>query len=225
MAKIPKEVIIAKGGRGWGFEKKGFQERNMENLLKVFSKKEATEALTAMGETSKEAWGDIKETVTSLKDIVDIGGTTEILQSLRTQVEESLALAIEGALSPITNTMNTIIGDALAPIFEHLTSISNTIAGFIEGKETGAFFGAMIGSIWGPLGQLIGGLIGAAIEGLIDWMALGLGDIQGALGTIDPWENPSHPLAVTAYYAEFGVFPDILSTAYLTWWYTKYHLE
>ncbi len=155
---------------GQEFHLPAAQEKNIDNLLKIFGKKEATEALTEMAKTKASTWTDIKDSITGLNDFVAVGGATTIIAGFK----ETVDLQIADALSPLTNTINQLLIDALAPVLEKLTTIINDLAAFILRFPTGAVVGGVVGgiaSLFLPGGVIVGSLlvaigavVGAAIE-------------------------------------------------------------
>jgi len=167
------------------------QEKNLKLLTEVLKRKEATDAITTMGKMEPEMWLSIKESVMGLKEIIELGGTSAIIQRFTESIDESLTTTVDNILSPLENTFRTVLGESLAPVNDAIAAISNTIATiigealdpivefitpilnqlalFISGNATGAFFGALVGSIIGPLGTLVGGIAGAAVQSIIQW--------------------------------------------------------
>lgn len=135
-------------------------QTNIKALLKIFKKKEATDALTVLAKIKSETWVDIRNSVGDLKEFATMGGTAKIVQTLK----DTIQLQLDQAMSPITNQLNSIVTEVLGPIYKGLQAIASELATFVAQGPTGAFWGSMVGSIWGELGQLIGGIVGAAIE-------------------------------------------------------------
>lgn len=173
MVRRNRDVDIIGTGTGVGAGAgglKGQQERNLGNLMKIFSKKEATQALTEMAKTKPSMWIDIRDSIIGLNDFVSAGGIDKIIDSFK----ETVDLQIEAALSPLTNEVNQLITDWMT---ENITPILNQIAldlsQYIADNPTGALVGGVIGQIasiflpGGPLLIALGAIIGAAIEDLI----------------------------------------------------------
>lgn len=170
---MPKDVDIQPGQ---AFHLPAAQEKNVNTLLKIFSKKEATAALTEMAKVDKSTWENIQSTVSDLRDISALGGVSNIVQSFR----ETIELQIQRITTPLTNEVNQLIIAALAPIETILTDIFNNLSTFIAANSVGGAIGGIAGSIVGeflPGGQLwavIGALIGAGIQQLIDYLTGGI---------------------------------------------------
>lgn len=149
---------------------KGLAERNLDNLLKIFSKKEATEALTEMAKTKPSTWTDIKDTVSDLKDITLAGGIGTMVGSIK----ENVDLTIADALSPLSNEVNQLITDWITDnITPILTDITNELANFVSDNSAGGLIGGITGSIaslflpGGRVWEVLGTIVGSAIEAAI----------------------------------------------------------
>lgn len=189
---MSKEPMLPWGTSGLD-PTKGLQERNLENLMKIFEKKEASEALTAMAKTDKETWKDINTSISDLNEFISRGGTGAIIESFKERVEESLKFILEDKLSTMRNTLEEIIATKLRDVLDLLDILSNKLATWFAENDTGAFIGALIGSLWGEGGEIIGGIIGAAIEELIQWMINKWNEFWAAPEEWDPYMLPLNP--------------------------------
>lgn len=159
-----KEPIIPSGERGWQFEKKGFQEKNLKSLLSILGKKEALSALQALGENDATTWSSITQTVMDLRDIVDRGGSAIMVHTFTESVKENIKVQLKGAVSDLQNSVDQIIADQLAPMYEEFAKWASGLSTFVNEYQTGAFIGALVGSIFGPLGELLGAATGSLME-------------------------------------------------------------
>ena len=179
---MPRDVDIQPGST---FHLPAAQDKNIDNLLKIFGKKEATDALTAMAKTPPDMWVDISNMTSNLRDIVMAGGLSKMVASL----EEALSLKIEEITSPIINEINTAMAIILAPIEEQLATVFNDLSGFIAENPTGGAIGGIVGGVAGlflPGGQIWGillALVGAALEAFFTDLA---GDIAASPMGISP---------------------------------------
>lgn len=170
---MPRDVDIQPGG---AFHLPAAQQANMENLLKIFGKKEATDALKALAKTDKTTWTKIKDVTSDLNEIVSAGGTGAVVRSF----EDTINLQIEQLLSSLKNEINQLITDALTPINAIVTDIFNELGRFVAENKVGAGIGGIVGSIaamflpGGPLLTAIGAIIGAGIEQLISILEPGV---------------------------------------------------
>lgn len=202
---MPREPEIMPGQT---FHLPAAQQKNFENLLKIFSKKEATKALTEMAKVDKSTWQDIQSTVSDLKQISALGGISTILSSFGKTVE----LQIQDFLSPLTNEINQLMTDALLPIKGLINDIINDLSQFIADNAPGATVGGIVGGVaalflpGGPILVAIGALIGASIEALFGWlrdlMAGTLPDpfVPNPLPVGPPIVGPDLQVAVFEYY-------------------------
>ena len=124
----PKDFEIDPIGlKGFGFEEKGYQERNMENLVNILSNKEATETLTQIAKVKKEEWNAMSTTITGMTELVQMGG----LEGVFGRFEENLSLQVENALSPLTNEVNQLVAEALKPILPMISATLNEATDWI----------------------------------------------------------------------------------------------
>ena len=174
---MPREPEIQPGS---AFHLPAAQEKNVGNLMKIFSKKEATDALTEMAKVKASTWTDIKDTVGDLKALAGVGGVGTIISSFT----ETIKLQIENLLSPIQNEINQAIADQLAPLMTLLSGVINDLSQFLSDNKTGAGIGGIAGEIAAmflPGGKLLvalGALIGAAIQQLIEWLIANMINIE-----------------------------------------------
>lgn len=151
---------------GQAFHLPASQEKNMANLIKVLGTKQATEALTELARTTPDTWADIKESTSNLNKFMELGGAAVIIEGFK----ETIDLQIQDALSPLTNEINQLLADALAPFDEMLNNIFNELGQFVAENAKGALVGAIGGQIasmflpGGPILIAIGAIVGAALE-------------------------------------------------------------
>ena len=175
--------------RDWEFEKKGYQERNIENLVKVLGKKEATDALKGLGEIDTESWVNMNSTVGTLKEIIDLGGASVVVgdfkEHVKGVVEDNVALAI----APLKNQISVIVSEYLKPVYDIINDVGNDMSGLISDYKTGAFWGAMVGSIWGDYATMLGAFLGAAFQGFWEdaWPTFCNDVIVGVAVAIKEW--------------------------------------
>ena len=159
--------IIGSGRRGFGFEQKGFQERNLGLLLETLSKKETQKSIEALSKIDKDEWIAMSNTVTTLNNFISLGGVSTLVSSIK----ETIRLQIESLLSPLTNEINQAITDILTPfINDILNPMINDLTTFLSENTFGAGLGGIVGGIaslflpGGILWIAIGSLVGATIE-------------------------------------------------------------
>ena len=193
---------------GQAFHLPAAQQKNFNNLLKIFSKKEATEALTALAKTKPSTWVDFNESIGMLNRFIELGGGLAFGET----IGRTIKLQIESVLSPLTNEINQMIITAFIPINELLNTIVNELTTFIASNPAGSTIGGVLGGIaslflpGGPILVAIGALIGAAIEALFGWLSTLLagtlpdpfvpaGNVVGA-----PIVDPNLQVAVLRYF-------------------------
>lgn len=103
--------------KDWEFEKKGFEERNLEDLIKIFGSKPATETLTSLAKVDKKTWQSMGTTVGVLKDFAASGGVKYF-----DTIQETWELQVENALSPLTNQITESVAKILEPIMPMITA-------------------------------------------------------------------------------------------------------
>ena len=165
---MPREnPIIGSGRRGFGFEQKGFQERNLGLLLETLSKKETQKSIEALSKIDKDEWTAMATTAITLNNFISLGGASTLISS----VNETIKVQINSLLSPLTNEINQKITDLLSPfINDILNPAINELTTFIATNTTGAGIGGIAGAVaslflpGGPILIAIGAMIGAAIE-------------------------------------------------------------
>ncbi len=178
---MPRESIVGSGRKGFGFEQKGFQERNLALLLETLSKKEVQKSIEALAKFEKDEWVEMANTATSLNNFVALGGVSTLTSSIK----ETIKLQIDSLLSPLTNNINQAITDIIAPfIADILQPMINDLNDFLAVNTTGAGIGGIVGSIasiflpGGPLLVALGAIIGAAIESALALLPREL-EVQG----------------------------------------------
>ena len=170
---MPRESIVGSGRRGFGFEQKGFQERNLALLLETLSKKEVQKSIEALAKFDKDEWVEMANTATSLNNFVALGGVSTLTSSIK----ETIKLQIDSLLSPLKNEINQAITSIIAPfIADILTPMINSLNDFLAENITGAGIGGIVGSIasiflpGGPIWVTLGAVVGAAIEEYFKWV-------------------------------------------------------
>ena len=160
---MPRDVDIQPGST---FHLPAAQQANLSNLLKIFNKKEAVEAIKAIADTDKETWTNIKDSVIGLNEFVSTGGFRGILESLK----ETSDLQIAEALSPLKNEIDQLLTEQLQPVKDLINNITNDLGDFITENKVGATIGGIAGSVisyflpGGPVWVTLGSVVGAAIE-------------------------------------------------------------
>lgn len=158
---MPKDVEIAPGQT---FHLPAAQQANVDNLLKILNKKEATDALKGLGEIDTESWVNMNSTVSTLKEIIDLGGASVVVGDIKEHIKQVLLDNINEAIAPLKNELSAIITDHLVPIYNILNDVTQDLIPFLNDYKTGAFTGALVGSIWGEGTMILGGIMGAALE-------------------------------------------------------------
>ena len=130
---MPKDVNIQPGQ---SFHLPAAQEKNVDSLLKILSKKEATDALKGLGDMDSETWGAMNSTVSTLKEVIELGGSSVVFQDLKTWVEEIIMGQINLALAPLKNELSHITNTMLQPMYDWLNDITNDLAKFISDYDT-----------------------------------------------------------------------------------------
>ena len=168
---MAREPIVGSGHKGFDFEKKGFQERNLQLLLDTLSKKETQKSLEALSKIDKDEWKAMASTAETLNSFVSLGGTSELITILTGSIKETITLQIESVLSPLKNEINQQITDLINPFLNNLlTPFINDVTSFIAENTVGAGVGGIVGGVIGAflgnpaIGALIGGLVGSGVE-------------------------------------------------------------
>lgn len=171
---MPKDVDIIPGQ---AFHLPAAQQKNLTTLLEVFSKKEATEAIKAIGKTDKNTWKDINASIIGLNDFVSAGGIKGMMESLK----KTSDLQIADALAPFKNEINQFLTTSLQPIQGLIVDITNELGTFITENKAGATAGGIAGSVisyflpGGPVWVTLGSVVGALIQ---YWLSIYL-DLPG----------------------------------------------
>lgn len=163
---MSKEPIVPTGSKGFGFEQKGYQERNLESLLKILSNKEANKTLQGLAEIPEKEWSDMRSTASELRQFVEAGGVGQVFEDFKTSVRDAMTEPIEAALAPLVNELQTIINEAVAAFIEtyKLDEFINDTAEFVRENPVGALIGALVGEAWGPTAGAFGGALGALLQ-------------------------------------------------------------
>ena len=125
---MPREPEIQPGQ---AFHLPAAQQKNMESLLKVLSKKEATDALTELGKIKSDTWTDIKDSVIGLKDFVVGGGISTIKEEIRQVLNEE----VTGIMSPLLNEFQPLFSlfyDAIEPILPLIQDVVTWIVNVLK---------------------------------------------------------------------------------------------
>lgn len=158
---MAKDVDIKPGST---FHLPAAQQKNIESLVNILSKREATDALAGLGKIDSESWVNMNSTVSTLKEIIDLGGASVVVGDIKEHIKTVLLDQIDLALAPIKNELSIIITDYLKPLYDIIYDVTSDLNPFLQDYKTGAFMGAMVGSIWGEGATIVGGLIGAGLE-------------------------------------------------------------
>lgn len=215
---MPKESIIGSGRRGFGFEQKGFQERNLALLLETLSKKEVQKSIEVLSKIDKDEWTSMATTATMLNNFVSLGGVS----TLTTSIKETIRLQIDSLLSPLTNEINQAITDIITPfINDLLTPLINDLSTFLSENKTGAGIGGILGAlvamflpggvIWIAIGALIGSYLEENWEGAYQASVFGGGGMIQMLEDLTQYgawllNNPGGTIA--EFLAWLGRVPD-----------------
>ena len=126
MIIIPKDVDISPGQ---AFHEPAEQERNLENLLRTFGKKEATEALGALGKIEKDTWKDIGGFFKDIKSIAESGTLLDTLVGDITEFKQDIkSMIIDPILAPILEEF----GDEIVWIVDKISKLATLIATVIS---------------------------------------------------------------------------------------------
>lgn len=126
----------APGERGWEFEKKGYQERNLQNLLQTLSTREAQKTITELAKIDKEEWklmgGVINEVqelaTTGIAGLSDVGVASDLLNSLK----DTLRTEFNALLAPLKNELMNMINQLIAPLLPAIQASINEIMTFLQ---------------------------------------------------------------------------------------------
>jgi hypothetical protein len=129
------------GYKGFEFELKGYQERNVETLLKTLSTKEAQTTIKELAKIEKDSWKQMGLIMLSLKEIsvnglagfTDIGVGEDLINSLK----DTLTTQINSAIAPLKNELIAMINTLLSPIMPFLEQAINELSSLIS-RGTGA---------------------------------------------------------------------------------------
>ena len=145
--------------------KEALSNRNLTLLLDTLSKKETQKSLEALSKIDKDEWRAMATTATMLNSFVALGGTRELLSSIKNTID----LKMEEFLAPLQNEINQNIADLINPLIEFITPTINDLASFLAENAVGAGVGGIAGvitskflpggSIWLVLGSLFGSLL------------------------------------------------------------------
>jgi hypothetical protein len=203
------------GFKGAKFEKKGMQERNLENLLETLSKKETQKSIEALAKIEPKDWSAMATVSNTLKEFLELGGTSVMFETMASSITDTLQLQIESILSPITNEINQAMTDILTPfINDILTPFINDLNSFLSENDTGTGVGGIIGGVIGaftPLGPIVGGIVGAIVGALIEYVFTA--DITGA-GNFNAMTWEEQKADIIAFLQRF---PDATVADYYEW--------
>lgn len=138
--------IIAKDFEGTGFkgaefEMKGYQERNLETLLKTLSNKEVQKTVTEMAKIEKEEWLAMGVIALSLKDIAHLGisNVTDlaIFSGLKQGVQDTLKTELAAAFAPLKNELISIVNGLVSQIL-NLPIVKDAFTWITEMIQRGA---------------------------------------------------------------------------------------
>lgn len=222
---MSREPIVGSGRKGFGFEQKGFQEKNLQLLLETLSKKETQKSIEALSKIEKDEWKAMAAAATELNSFLSLGGTSQVFTSMAESIKETIKLQIDALLAPITNEINSSILNLLNPFIEWLTPVINELSTFLSENQVGVGVGGIAGYVLGsftPLGPIVGGIVGAIVGALIEVGYETLDDLvsQGPPGA------PYTPDVTALYEAETGnTFTSIFDWAYIDWYQNVYLLR
>ena len=175
---MPKDYNFeGSGHRGAAFEQKGFQERNLQLLLKTLSNKTVQKSVEALSQIEKDEWRSMAETTLALNSFVELGGAGKLLSSIK----DTIDLKMDEYLAPLQNEINQQITDLINPLIELITPVVNDLSTFIADNAVGSGVGGIAGSIaalWLPGGvvwPIMGALLGAILQ---DYFTDPYGDID-----------------------------------------------
>lgn len=167
------------------------QEKNLTTLLGVLGKKEAAKAIEAIGKTDTNSWTKIDNVVGNLNSIVEAGGISPIIMSFK----EAVQLQLNAFVTPLTNQINTLVAESLAPMKEQIQDIFNDLGTFVADNPEGGAVGAIIGGIVGlflPGGEIwavVGAMLGSGGQSLFEAIGVELTNfwlgITGQLNDIE----------------------------------------
>ena len=167
---MPREPIVGSGRKGFGFEQKGFQEKNLQLFLETISKKETQKSIEALSKIDKDEWKAIATTATQLNSFISLGDTTGFLANMATSIKNTIKLQIDSLFSTLTNEINQGITNALQPLIDLLIPLINELSTFIANNTLGAGLGGIAGMViayflpGGSFWVVLGAAIGAEIE-------------------------------------------------------------
>ena len=125
---MPREPEIQPGS---AFHLPAAQQKNLTTLLGVLGKKEATEAITAIGKMDKGMWSDVRDTVIGLKDFAIGGGISTIKEEIRQVLNEE----VTGIMSPLLNEFQPLFSlfyDAIEPILPLIQDVVTWIVNVLK---------------------------------------------------------------------------------------------
>ena len=129
---MPKDIEFEGSGRkGFDFEEKGYQERNLNNLLKSLSKKKTQEAIKDLSEIEPESWFSMVAITEKLTSGIGGGTDLSLLSDLKDDLTSIIKTELEYALAPLKNEFNDLINTALEPFMPFLTNIFNWLGGIL----------------------------------------------------------------------------------------------
>lgn len=124
MIVIPKDLEFeGTGHKGAVFEQKGLSERNLQTMLKALSNPKAQKAVELLASIKKGQWAGIATNLNTLKMFVD-PTATDILDSFKKSITDTISLKFGQILSPIKNEiyamLNDTLNEALGPIMPYI---------------------------------------------------------------------------------------------------------
>ena len=132
MIFLAKEDITGSGFKGAGFEMKGFQERNLDNLLKRLGSKPVQKAIEDLSNIEKDEWSAIATTATSLQEFVGLGGNTALFQNFGSSIKDTLKIELQYITAPLLNEINGVINSVLEPFLPMLETAINEVNSAIQ---------------------------------------------------------------------------------------------
>ena len=174
---MPKDVDFKGSGmKGFGFEEKGYQERNLKTLLGTLSKKGTQKAISDLSKIERDEWVSMATVSKDIATVAKAGGLREIVGGSIDRIYDVINDQIDALTSELTNTVTGAINELLAPfIADYLIPLINDLTAFLSENMTGAGVGGILGGVaafWLPGGAAwvaVGAILGAALESLVNW--------------------------------------------------------
>ena len=132
---MPKDLDFeGTGHKGAEFEMKGYQERNLQNLLQTLKKKEVNESVKALADLEENEWNIIATSTSTLADVGGYLGQLSGLGGLGQSITDQLKLQMNQILAPIYNEIYGMIGSLIEPLYPY---IEDAVNGLVEVMNLG----------------------------------------------------------------------------------------